>query len=253
MKNSEATSPQTIETIARIRSSQRMKQSMCFQQKEVLVSDLKHEIDRTRDCLSWPFENVGKPFAAYLDRVTAFDRLPDPIDSVTSAHMGQQRSALVESYPEPPQCCSDLEYRSHLLEACLNLTRGEDAWKQGHPEEAWFFISEAKNCLGRADGYYQVMADQNIKTSRATRGGHQKAQNAKDKEQQLYIQLLKDLAPFDGWKSESEAVEKISSIAIGILETFGIAAGDTYAKLSEMLGSDSNVRAVFEKKQKRAR
>ncbi len=253
MKNSETTSPQTIETIARIRSAQRMKQSICFPQKEVLVSDLEHEIDRTRDCLSWPFEHVGIPFAAYLDRVMAFDRLPDPIDSAASAHMNRQRSELVESYPAPPQYCSDLEYRSHLLEACLNLTRGEDAWKQRHQEEAWFFISEAKKCLGQADGYYQVMADQNIKASRATRGGHQKARNAKDKEQQLYIQLLKDLAPVEGWKSESEAIAKISSIAIGILETFGITAGDTYAKLSEMLGSDSNVRAAFEQKQKRAR
>jgi hypothetical protein len=230
-----------------------MKRSICFQQKEVLVSNLEHEIDRTRECLSWPFEDVGKPFDAYLERVTAFDRLRDPIDSATSADVNRQRSALVESYPAPPQYCLDLEYRSRLLDACLNLTRAVEAWKQRSTEEAWFFISEAKKCLGHADGYYQVTANQNMKTSRATRGGHQKARNAHDKEQRLYVQLLKELAPVEGWKSRSEAIAKISSIAIGILETFGIAAGDTYAKLSELLESDPNVKAAFETKHKRAR
>ncbi|QQK02950.1 hypothetical protein JFN94_01870 [Burkholderia anthina] len=253
MKNFDAASPQNVETVTRIRAAHRMKRSICFPQKEVLVSDLEHEINRTRQCLSWPFEDISKSFVAYLERVTAFDRLRDPIDSAASADVNRQRSALVESYPAPLQYCLDLEYRSHLLDACLNLTRAEEAWKQRSTDEAWFFISEAKKCLGHADGYYQVAANQNMKTSRATRGGHQKARNAHDKEQRLYVQLLKDLAPVDGWRSQSEAVAKISSIAIGILETFGIAAGDTYAKLSEMLESDPNIKAAFEKKHKRAR
>ncbi|WP_152618263.1 hypothetical protein [Burkholderia pseudomallei] len=249
MKKSEATSPQTIETIARIRSAQQMKQSTCFPQNDVLVTDLKHEIDRMRDCLSWPFEHVGKAFEPYMDRVAEFARLPDPIDDAI-----QKRLALAEDYPAPDPYCLDLDYRTHLLHACLHVARAEGALNQQNPEEGWFFISEAKKCFGRSEGYYQVAAERNMKTSRATLGGQQKSRNEKDRERQLYVQLLQSLAPPSGWESESAATAKVSSVATGILETFGATIGDTYAKLADFLRDDPDVRAAFERKQfRRAR
>lgn len=224
-----------------------MKQSTCFPQKELYVFDLEHEIERIRDCLGAPFEHVGKPFAAYMDRVADLARLPDPKHSIASANLEQQRQLLMEDYPTSDPYCLDPDYRTHLLDACLFLAQGEEALNQQNPEEGWFFISEAKRCLGRSEGYYQVASERNMKASRAALGGQRKARNEKDRERQLYIQLLRSLAPRSGWQSESAAIAEVSRVATGILETFGATIRDTYARLSDLLHTDRDVRAAFER------
>ncbi|WP_423758894.1 hypothetical protein [Burkholderia sp. NLJ2] len=247
MQKPEAITSRTTETLDRIRSAQWMRQSTCFPQKDVLVSGLEHEISRMRDCLGAPFEHVGKPFAAYMDRVAGLARLPDPVDNTAAADLSRQRHALVEDYPAPDPYCLDREYRIHLLDACLYLAQAEEALNQRNSEEGWFFVSEAKKCFGRSEGYYQTASERNMKVSRATRGGQQKSRNEKDRERQLYIYLLGSLAPRGGWKQESAAIAEVSRVATGILETFGATIGDSYAKLSDLLRDDRDVRAAFER------
>lgn len=119
MQKPEAIPSQTTETIDRIRSVQGMK-STCFPQKEVLVFDLEHEIDRMRDCLGAPFEHVGKPFAAYMDRVAGLARPPDPITNTASADLSRQRMRLSRTTPPRTHIVSTVSTaRTYSMPVCM--------------------------------------------------------------------------------------------------------------------------------------
>ena len=230
-----------------------IKPSTCFRHKEIFVADLKHEMQRVRGSLGSPFDDANESFDDYMARVAALDNPSVPTQTDASIHQDELVADLIEGYPHAGLCCPDLEYRTLLVDACRSLAKAEEAVKQHNSEEGWFFLSVAKERLGRADGYYEVRSHQNMKTSRARSGGEQKAKNTKNKERILYIRLLKALAPEQGWKSELDAIKKVSEEAAPIIELFNLSVGDVYANFSEALKSDAGVKAALEQKmQKRS-
>ncbi|WP_104656728.1 hypothetical protein [Ralstonia insidiosa] len=222
----------------------RMQPSKCLRHKEVLVADLDTEINRVRDALSWPFACREESFDAYMARVKALDRLEAPTDAISIASQERLRSVLADDYPATDEC-QDATFRAYMLSSCVFLARAEEARKQANHEEAWFFVSGARECLGRSDGYYEVTSHESMKKSRASQGGRKKAQNLEKRVQQLYIQFLRTLMPPGGWRSPQEAIATVSAATASVLEIFGNPIEDAYAKLAEMLASNSDVKAAF--------
>ncbi|WP_201645931.1 hypothetical protein [Paraburkholderia metrosideri] len=209
-----------------------------------MVFDLEGEINHVRHALSWPFERAKETFDAYMERVIALDQSEVPRDDASSVRRDELQSALLATYPVTENC-QDSTFRSYQVDACTHLARAEEARRQGNHEEAWFFISVAKEYMGRSNGYYEVMSHVNMKKSRASQGGRQKARNLEEKMRQLYIQLLGTLAPQDGWSSKVEAVKSVSAVATIALETLGNPIEDSYAKLSDLLTVDKDVNAAL--------
>lgn len=213
--------------------------------EEIPTANLDQRLHGVQAALKWRFEYGNESFDSYMDRIVAFDQCAAPTDDASAANLEALEDALIESFPITDPLCSDARYRLYLTAACLFLARAEKAMKQTHRDEAWHFVCEAEGYLGQASGHYSVASERNMLTARSSAGGKKKSANAKEKERTLYIQLLSSLRPPHGWNSETEAVKKVSTAAGPILEIFGVAIDDIYARLSDMLSTDIDVKAAF--------
>ncbi len=213
--------------------------------EEIPIANLEQQLHGVRVALEWRFEYGKESFDSYMDRIVAFDQCAAPTDDASAESLEALEDALIESFPITDPLCSDAQYRLYLTTACLFLARAGKAIKQTRRDEAWYFVCEAEGYLGRASGHYGVASERNMMTARSSLGGKKKSANAKEKERKLYIQLLSSLRPPHGWKSKTEAVKRVSTAASPILENFGVAVDDTYARLSEMLSADVDMKAAF--------
>jgi transposase-like protein len=216
----------------------------------VSISDLKQRIQSVRSGLDWRFKAVGKSFAAYLARV-ARNELQSRGDGTRSLELENLRVVLIEDFPVTDDLPLDIDRRRAFVNACIHLVRAEQATQEKLNEVAWYFLSEATWNLGYAERYYDATFPAHQSRARATRAQKIKAEKAKEHERKLYIRLLTTRAPQEGWKSESDAVKEVSREAEPILKIFNVAVADPHRNLYEMLKTQKDVQAAFEKVKRR--
>ncbi|WP_158898757.1 helix-turn-helix domain-containing protein [Burkholderia sp. L27(2015)] len=219
----------------------------------IQINDLEEEIARVRSGLEWRFAHAKEPFDVYMVRVIKLNHWKKLTEGTLPDLIEKFEASLVKRFPVTDEHCPDEKHRKYLVEACSCLALAEAAEKEKRSEIAWHFLAQAEHQLGCADGYHVAVSDPNMKQSRAASGGKKKAENQKEKERTLYIELLDTLELEPGWESKSEAIKKTEAIkkvlseATTILKTFNISVEDPFGSLYDLLTTDSGVKAAFEK------
>jgi len=214
------------------------------------IADLPTEIARVRDTLRFPFDqrSAGMAFEAYMSRINAW--LEARTNSDASGEVQQIETGLIADYPQGPDDVPDEEHRGYLCEAFQFLARAERAAKLGVREEAWYFLSSARFCLGKADGHYAIAHARMTDRTRASQGGVTRVVKLYEKTLSECARLLKELRPDTGWRTRDDAVKAVLPELEASLKKQGNPFGDVYALISTWLNRDGEIRDAYQNAQK---
>ncbi|RBB36979.1 hypothetical protein DPV79_23555 [Burkholderia reimsis] len=224
-----------------------MKPSKTFPNDDsIQIADLPTEIARVRDTLRFPFDlrGSGMAFEAYMRRVNAW--LEARTNRDDSGEAQQIETGLIADYPRGPEDVPDEEHRGYLFEAFQFLARAERAAKLGVCEEAWFFLSSARFCLGKADGHYAVAHARMTHSKRASKGGVTRVVKLYEKTRSECARLLKDLRPDTGWRTRDDAIKAVLPELEAPLKKQGNPFGDVYALVSTWLNRAGEIRDAYQ-------
>ncbi|PZW40207.1 hypothetical protein [Pseudomonas sp. URMO17WK12:I2] len=150
-------------------------------------------------------------------------------------HKEEKRSALKLNF-----------FHAKLYYLCAKI-----ALKKGNTDEAWSYLSYSTNLIGFLEGYKYNKEEENLKKSRASKGG--KTLQLKKLQINGKIRELLENPPKGGWKSESSTIDEIlsSQDLKEFISTIG--AERTITDLREFITSEIVLNSQNQEKYKKLR
>lgn len=208
----------------------------------ITVRSLSEEIDSLKQTLRGNVEGECGPAFRYEDFAASAKLAADPrnrgawhgvFEMLTTEHLTELGCRMCSSW----------------VDACISIARAEHAALASKIEVAWYHVAQARRAMGRAEGLLEVIRDQDMKESRASKGAKARwGDYDYDHVRRRCVELLGEtgVRPPGGWKTKAEAIERlVEKLSVFIKERELQVAGDVEERVRVWLSSGEDAIAAF--------
>ncbi|MFU1980269.1 hypothetical protein [Bordetella hinzii] len=210
----------------------------------ISIPTLSQELKRLDDSFSSDFGSDATCSVSYAEyKRTVASRLESGQLCNVSADL---RSWMEDNYPTRPRYPRPLKAQGFMAAALGCHVQAERAAAEGANEQAWFYISQAKEYCGMAQGFDDGVQDEAFRRKRASEGGYQKSE-----QQHLYLAkaaavfLLLEASKTPAWKSTDGAVNHILGKLLDFRERTQLTVDITENRVQRWLEDDPMLKLVY--------